>query len=636
MSDAKTDDRLDSGIARRAVIGALALTTAVALQPGCASADTSSRDTYVDPVKELLLSISGGRLAAYLQKTKGKCPTIAGLEDERGVSLLEKLRGVPLLITPGVYLIRAAQKQMDVLLPQAEKATGGRIGAARFIFAEESGVISLRAALFGPLIGHALHTPSGGSIKPAMSAQQVQDAYDRLVAEGGGTLFFPAGTYRISLILTDRSVRVAGEGMGATVLMPATPDRPVIEAAYRSGSWSTVEIADLSIVGNGQGDGFRAGHMPRQLHDEFSGRTRFRNVRFSGLYKCISRPYGQIGLWLENCIFEGAEYHLHSIGTLVPGEAMHAGNVLARDCYFSGARKAVFLMKSGVTGTGQITFDRCIMELNEGYVFYVDTMNGVDGVPGMLVRSCWNEANGTGKSVTIDRSEIPVYAYFKDASLVRFEDTPLGDLTLVNATVETEDCSLDRLTSVKADKSSTLVHRDARGFGGFSPKGVVESVSASYQFGPNRALSFAMPVRRERNHEAGKGFSVLTQEIWHPGAIVRIGIASGERKRLLSPVVVPKDCWMAWACECRHVSGSFAALSILGTGGISAPFMLDHDVMRNVAGLSWCAAMTDVHVELSSSGRKQSVVDVGQVQIVSFERRQDALAYLNSHAFISA
>lgn len=659
--DRKRGSVTSGAVSRRTAITTAGLAPLLALHPGFAIAEAASlREHYTQPVRDLLRAIGGGRLPAYLRELNAMRPIVSGLQNDRGDSLLARLKGVPLALGEGSFLLRARQLRMDVLLPDAETPTGGAIAEAQFSFVHKNGIPSLKMAAFGPAT-EGQHRPSErGVVDAAMSAAQIQTVYDALAAEGGGTLFFPSGTYRLSLVLTNRNVRVVGEGMGASTLMPAMPDRPVIEAAYNSGSWQTVEIADLSIAGDNAGDGFRAGHVPRMPQDEFIGRTRFRNVRFANLRKCINRPYGQIGLWLQNCVFEAADYHLHSIGTLNPGEAMHSGNVVARDCHFSGARKAVFLMKSGVTGTGQITFDHCIMEMNSGYIFYVDTMNGTDGVPGMLVRSCWNEANGSAASVTIDQPRKPAYAYLKNASLVRFEDTPIGDLDLTNAVIATQDCPLDRLMAVKSDEASTLVHRDARGFGSFAPRGLVESLAASYQFGSNRALSFGMPVRTRQLLIREKGVVLMSQgkdlvtrignQATEPAALnfsasrpaARVGIDQaigfrpGQRVRLPFAATVPKNSWIAWICECRLASGPAISFSVVGTSGISAPFPIDHAMPRSVAGMSWCeTSINDVYIEFAANDTGPSNLEIGRTQLVGFGRRQDALDYINSHAFLT-
>lgn len=630
---------------RTALVAALTVGGVVAFSPGCASQRAEPLQRFVGPVRAFLNAIRQGRLPDYLNELGSPRPIISGLEDAHGVSLLTRLRGVPLTLAEGSYLIHPDALRVDVLLSDARDATGGLIGVARFTFVAASDGNHLVAASFGPT-DEALSVAR--VVEPGSSTERVQQIYDALAVGGGGTLYFTAGTHHVALVLSSRTVRVAGAGMGATILKPVAADRPVLEAGYNSGSWSVVEISDLSITGDGTGIGFQAGHTPRRPLDEFAGRTLFRGVRFENLHICISRPYGQIGLWLQNCVFASADYHLYSIGTVAPGEPMHAGNLVARDCHFSGASKAVFFMKSATIGTGQITFDHCIMELNPGYVFYADTLNGVDGVPGMLVRSCWNEQNATAASVVIDRTERPVYAFFKDTGLIRFEDTPLGNLRLVNATVVTHDCALDLLKLVTSDRMSTLTHHDARGFGTFVPKGVATSIAAVYQVGPNRALSFAMPLRDWRkagstngqvvlSHRGGRfsstdgassssvanGGGSSTYEVVH--------IPAGKHVQLLPRGDAPGGCWIAWIVDCRLVSGLPVTLTITGSSGVSYGFPIDHPTLRSVSGMAWCdASIKGLHIELAGADAGVSTMEIGVFEVMAFLRRQDALAYLNS------
>ncbi|WP_322966091.1 hypothetical protein [Sphingomonas fuzhouensis] len=636
------------GINRRAALAtALVIGGATALSSGCSAQGAAPAQRYTVPIRALLDAIRQGRLSDHLDGLGLPRPSIAGLNDARGTSLLARLKGVPLTLVEGAYLIHPDEQRVDVLLPDARKVTGGLIGAAQFVFVPTGDEVRLATVSFEPA-GPA--PPATTVVAPGSAAQRVQQMYDALAASGGGTLFFAAGTHHVSLVLTSRAVRIAGAGMGATILTPIAADRPVLEACYNSGSWSLVEIADLSIIGTGAGIGFQAGHLPRKPLDEFAGRTVFRNVRFDRLQTCISRPYGQIGLWLQNCVFGAADYHLHSVGTMTPGEPMHAGNLVARDCHFAGAAKAVFFMNSSAIGTGQITLDHCIMELNPGYVFYINALNGVEGVPGMLVRSCWNEQNATAESVTIDRPQRPVYAYLKDTGLVRFEDTPVGDLRLANATVVTRDCALDLLKSVTADRMSTLVHYDARGFGTFAPKGLVASIAATYQFGPNRALSFAMPPRNWRAVSATDGQTLLSHR---DGRIASTGspaissahaegqksvsqvvrVAAGEHVQLLPQGDAPRNRWIAWIIDCRLAAGPPVALSVTGTSGVSAGFPIEHTTLRSVAGMTWCdAPVGALHIELAGADTDGSAVEIGRYEMMAFERRQDALAYVNGTA----
>lgn len=156
----------------------------------------------------------------------------------------------------------------------------------------------------------------------ADDSADVQAAYDALAATGGGTLFFPEGDYRIALQLTSRDVHLRGAGMSATTLKPVTDNGIVLNAIYREGSWRRVLIRDLSIIGKPvteqapeyEGIGYQAGATTYVDNDEYSGGVAFSQVRFANFDKCLARVAGDIGCYIDNCIFDPANYHLFSIG----------------------------------------------------------------------------------------------------------------------------------------------------------------------------------------------------------------------------------------------------------------------------------------------------------------------------------
>jgi hypothetical protein len=351
-------------------------------------------------------------------------------------------------------------------------------------------------SLFDPIAAVTVDVTGDGRTDVSVAVQAV---YNALVRRGGGTLQFPPGVFRLTLTLGSRNVRLRGAGRLATQLLALGPGAVVLRGAYRSGTWDVVTISDLGITGGETltGIGFRAGSDVPAEDDEFVGRTRFENVRFANLDICIDRPRGQLGLFINACQFEDAKVHLSAYASHQTGRPlMHAGNLLVRGSHFQQAREAVVRIDSSVTGSGQMTFEDCIMESNPGIVFDIRNSNAVDSVPALFVNRCWNEQNGTARSITVDgKTEKPVYARLVNCSLVRFEDTPIGPLTLRNSVVRTLDCSLDQLKKVTLDGDSLIEHSRARMFSGPTPPGRVESIEATYLNTPGRGVSFYLPHR---------------------------------------------------------------------------------------------------------------------------------------------
>lgn len=545
----------------------------------------------------------------------------------------------------GRYLLSADGRRLDAVVAVPVEAGGlGDATLVRFTFDDPQSP-TLAAVVVGDSAPTLIHRAL--SAREMADPRAVQRVYDQLAASGGGTMAFPAGRHAINLKMTSRRVGLVGAGMTATTLVAADRSQPVLQALYNSGGWEPVSIAELGLSGRG-GTGFMAGQIPRGPDDEFSGRTLMRGVRFEGFDTALHRPHGQIGLWLEHCVFEGGQVHLAATHQPTQdGEPMHAGNCVARDCHFQGAQRAVVTLDSAVTGTGQITFDHCLFENNPGFVLFVTSMNGLDGVPALLLKSCWNENNATAPVVDIGGRRLkPVFGDFTDAAMVRFEDTPPGPLRLRNSVVATRDCALDRLTSIERDSRSTVRHSEARAFGSMVPKGTAASVAAAFQFGPNRAPSFAMPPRT--GTRTGSGLRVLMAAPENAGFTLagnrpapsrpvageqRVELGGGDRLHL-TPLSAVDPGWIAWLFDYRLVAGTAPAFQVGGGSGLSTSVPLDADVRTCLAGLSAVdARLTDIGLLVNADA--DATLALFGANLVWFATRQDALDFVNAGRFAS-
>lgn len=487
----------------------------------------------------------------------------------------------------------------------------------------------------------------------------IQAAYDALATRGGGTLFFPPGLYRLSLRMTARNVHVRGAGPGATRLVPPAKSAIVLNALYRDASWQYVTISDLDIVGvDGGGTGFQAGADRYVAGDEYAGRTRLSNIHFRDLDRCVARPHGQIGLTIEDCTFGGAEFHIWGRShPESPGDRMHNGNLVVRHCHMDGARKAVFFVDGPETGTGQIIFDGCIMEANPGFVFFANNINSADSVPGMLAKNCWNEANGANPATVIEGQSHPTrYARFRNSSFVRFDDTPIGSLSLVNSVVVTENCALDQLRGLDLDANSTIEHFRARGFGSYVPLGRVNSVAAAYQSDPpGRALTFSMPHRTaltvaERPHALLRNAclapirftgsaareTVTVADGVLPNATTAQELIVGPGESLFPPAVdMPPESWLVWIHAYRLVSGPPVGFSVTGGRGVSVDRPLDSSSWETLVGMAHTGPGGNDISLWHNGGAARSVVRIGGYNLLAFATRQRALDFINGNMFVA-
>jgi hypothetical protein len=107
----------------------------------------------------------------------------------------------------------------------------------------------------------------------------IQTAIDAVFAAGGGTLFFPAGTYLVSTLslnwgTSPTSIKFIGAGKDATVIQKTGGSFDAVFALTASlGDGTYSEFADMRIIGTSSCDGFTITNLARNV---------WRNVRVNG------------------------------------------------------------------------------------------------------------------------------------------------------------------------------------------------------------------------------------------------------------------------------------------------------------------------------------------------------------------
>jgi Pectate lyase superfamily protein len=487
----------------------------------------------------------------------------------------------------------------------------------------------------------------------------IKQAYDSLKPTGG-TLFFPRGRYRMSLELTSRNVHVVGEGRGASILCQISPTSTVIRALYREGSWDAVTIADLTLkgVGNNEGNGFAAGGDTYQPLDEYTGSTFFSRVQFANFDKCLLRPFGSIGLWVDGCQFGAANYHIWARSVLRRGDRdeMHSGCVVVSRCHMDYFTKAMFYLDSPSGDCGQIIFENNIFEGGSGFVIYIRSFNSSGGVPGMSFRNNWNENTATASNLVVEGKTHPKakFLFAENAtSAIRFEDTPIGDCQLFGSSVETRSCSLQNLTKLDADAGSTVVHDLARMFSGTS-LGRVRTIAHPPSTEGLRTPWFRMPVPKGQTSlfkqqavlrmggnrpmtlvGASQTLSVTQPNlgVFDKDAAQLLSIGTSNDMSLLELATMRGSGWLVTSCIYKLLSGRSVNLKITGTTGISGIgelSSLEWEMLVNVSKFDFAAAER-ITTYFHSKGRSKLLV--GGIALVAFNRLQDAVDYINAGLF---
>lgn len=489
----------------------------------------------------------------------------------------------------------------------------------------------------------------------------LQAAYDALARAGGGVLVLPRGIFRAGLEMTSRRVSVQGAGRGVTILRPVAPDATVLRALYREGSWDGVEIADLSIEGLGtrRGTGLSHGAVTYQRGDEYVGRTALTRVGFSNLQTCVARPYGNIGLWVDNCTFAEADYHLWGRSRAPGGgsDAMHGGNVIVTRSHFSAFFKASLYLDSPVGDAGQIVFENNIFELAPGFVAFIRAFS-TGPVPGLIFRRNWNEQTATGRNVEIDgvRHAQARFIHATDcAAPIVLEDTPPGPVTLRNAQLETRGCALDLLTMADLDSRSSLRHSDARQGEGLAP-GQCATIAGPTRPNGLRTPWFRMPAPRHLTSAYGQHVLLRadsTQPIAFAGsrslstrpaqgdaalpdrAVSQdLVLQAGEQLFVDSPFKVAAGDWLALVYLYRLIAGKPSAVQLNGRAGLSGRAILTSpswEMLVNISENPGPAVDAESLWHFPEGG--SSILRIGGFAVLAFRDRQSAIEFANSGLF---
>lgn len=482
----------------------------------------------------------------------------------------------------------------------------------------------------------------------------VQRAYDMLAAHGGGTLLFPAGTYAIALTLTSRDVHLRGAGSGATRLIPARSDTAILTAFYRNGAQTAVYVSDLDLIGIGelQSTLFLAGGQRYTKNAEFSGGTHFARVRFHNADKCIERRFGSIVLVVDQCTFTDANYHIHttSFEGQDSGFPMHGGCTSVSRSRLLGFRKAMFYVRSGVQGSGQVTFSENIVENGPGFVFYIDGFVATR-VPAIAIRDQWNENAAAGTQLTIgDRQhDRALFLYARGCtSPILIENTPLSSVRLEGSTLRTRDCDITDFTYT-GDAASTVSHEGAHAFSG-TLQGVCRSIAGPSLSRGLRTPWFPMslPVGRSPAYRAAVlqqldggepatflgSRTVTTRHAADPvtGAAAQdVDLIPGDRLSL-PRFAVKGGRWLAISYAARIVAGGPVEIQLNGARGMSGPV--------GISGSEWSRLVGIIEVTddspsqyLLHTAKVGATLRIGGLFVMEFDSRQQAIDYVNSGAF---
>lgn len=300
-----------------------------------------------------------------------------------------------------------------------------------------------------------------------------------------GTVFFPAGTYRIAITITRAKINLQGVGQ-----------KTIIEAAYAGGSaitykdfarshYGPVYITDMEIRGkNKTADGLR---VEEAAFSPICKRVIFRDCDYG--YKRID------GWWanFEDCSFLSNNYgSYHNAGSYEGGVWLDSYN----NCYFKGNTISGFTYDNSASYTPSmaVILEHCYIEGNKGFGVFLRQAGNMESP--FIIRSTWFEANGRVDSVTINGSHYKPRDLYADQSYVSLDANGQGicDFELVNGStaVGSHMCLVGGNSPI-VDSSSTFHFENVSADQASLLGGTVDR---GWFYYPSRSIAYRTPKHR--------------------------------------------------------------------------------------------------------------------------------------------
>jgi hypothetical protein len=497
------------------------------------------------------------------------------------------------------------------------------------------------------------------AIRAGTSTVDVSSYVNLAIAAAGnrGKVRFGAGKYMMNVVITNR-VTFQGAGMGVTTIWPFSTATAVITHNDAIGStWQYVEHSDFTLNSTSStGIGIQIGPTAYVLNSEFVGRYMLRRVSIYDFDRAVERVWGQIGFAAIDCSFAFNNFDFYVRDATRASKIMHGGNMYVLRGEYSFTKLAHLYLDSATNGSGQIIFDSVIHESMPGFVFFIKNWNTVTAAPGLEVRSCWNEANYTAGTVTIDSvSYTPRYLRATNADRLLFTDTPVGPYDLFNSRLFSHRCNIGFITGSTKDASSTAIHRDAyaddlksrefvasldganRAAGGFNV-----AVRMPHRSGTSKAWPPTFSVDCTATFTTGGSAAVATTSVTTDGATFGTSqnLVVGASDSLTHPTVftVPAGKHIVIVASAKLISGNGVRISVNGpvtTANLDAWTTVGEwqtmVALVNTVGVSGFPAASSSFFFNPVSGA--STIRLGGLALVAFDTEQQAVEFIATGIF---
>jgi len=136
------------------------------------------------------------------------------------------------------------------------------------------------------------------------SSTEIQAAIDAANTAGGGTIYFPEGTYIADALTLQSNLTLLGDGIGASTIKmkdSATDD------LFTATSENYISVRGLTFDLNGSNQGNPSSPASKRgLYFNTSNHVRVQNCHFKGFFEYYIDCYTASDIWIQDCYFTGS------------------------------------------------------------------------------------------------------------------------------------------------------------------------------------------------------------------------------------------------------------------------------------------------------------------------------------------
>lgn len=332
----------------------------------------------------------------------------------------------------------------------------------------------------------------GSDDKPDTAA--VRAAIDAALAAGGGTVYFPTGTYRVQIMLDTPSVSkyksvgavsLEGAGAYASRLMAVNNGDYAISIADSAGWENIWSIRNLGFYGQERTYGGVRANVSGVLG------CHFENCSF---FQCTTgfKNQGSLYYTFSFCSFVRCDYGVW----LEPLPAMHGGCAWFDRCnWYINHRAAVYVhAHGGPASMEQVRFTGGINEGNLGYAFFVEDWRGTWP---LVIEDFYLELNGQAETVDVNGGTYePNDIYLQNCHNVRLVECKLGGgaVDMNDSTLYTSRCYIYSQWDFN-DTGTSAVYHDSPFLDGIAVwEGYTTGMPQGYKDINGHRITFERPI----------------------------------------------------------------------------------------------------------------------------------------------